>query len=244
MGIIGDGQTFLDALARPDRAALYAAGRNTVYHRGQILMRQGDPGDFAVAILTGWVTVHLENSNGGRVILALRGGGDLVGDLAVIDGNPRMATVTALDEVEAVVITAAAFHAFLATRPRAATLALSCLGSRLRASDGERMSMATATVIQRLAAYLGELIEHAGARTVRGVAVDLHMSQQEIAAAVGATREAVAKALRILREKGVISTMSQPIEVLDLPALRAISAGHEPGAGRRTLRPPESRRAA
>jgi DNA-binding Lrp family transcriptional regulator len=85
-------------------------------------------------------------------------------------------------------------------------------------------------VIQRLAAYLGELIEHVGVPRRGGIAVDLQMPQQELAAAVGATREAVAKALRTLRDRGVIKTMPLLIEVLDLDALRAISAGREPAA--------------
>jgi CRP-like cAMP-binding protein len=159
------------------------------------------------------------------VIFALRGSGDLVGDQSVLDPNPRSATVTALGPMEGVQVSGDAFRGFIAARPRVTSLVIKHLSSRLRASDGERMSLATDTVIQRLAAYLGELVEHVGVPGRGGTALELQLRQQDLAAAVGATREAVAKALRILRDRNVIRTGPLSLVVLNPGMLRDISSG-------------------
>jgi CRP-like cAMP-binding protein len=228
MGIIGSGKTFLDALGTADRGAFLALGSSKSYAERETVLAEGEQGDFVVAITDGWASVSLCSKQGQRVVLALRSSGDLVGDLAVIDQNPRSATVTALGPMEAVVVQGDSFRRFIAGSPHANALVLKHLGSRLRASDGERMALATETVIQRLAAYLGELIEHAGVPIGKGVAIELPLPQHELAAAVGATREAVAKALRVLREKGLIITKPRSIIVRDPATLREISAGRTP----------------
>jgi CRP-like cAMP-binding protein len=232
MGIIGNGQTFLDALDVIDRGALLALGSSKSYAAQETVLLEGDTGDFVVAIIDGWATVSSSSRYGQRVILALRGSGDLVGDLSVLDPNPRSATVTALGPMQGVEVSGDAFRGFIADRPRVTALVIKHLGSRLRASDGERMSLATETVLQRLAAYLGELVEHVGVPGRSGVALELQLRQHDLAAAVGATREAVAKALRILRDHNVITTGPLSIVVHNPGMLRAISSGRiRPSAG-------------
>ena len=232
MGIIGDGQTFLDSLGSVDRAALLALGSSKSYAAEETVLLEGDVGDFVVAITDGWASVSSFSRLGQRVILALRGSGDLVGDLSVLDPNPRSATVTALGPMEGVQVSGDAFRGFIAARPQVSAMVIRHLGSRLRASDGGRMSLATDTVIQRLAAYLGELVEHVGVPGRGGTALELQLRQQDLAAAVGATREAVAKALKILRDRKVLLTGPLSLVVLNPGMLREISSGR--------IRPPTS----
>jgi CRP-like cAMP-binding protein len=222
--------TFLDSLGSADRGAFLSLGSARSYAHGEAVFVEGDRGEFVVAITDGWASVSSCSRFGQRVVLALRGSGDLVGDLSVLDRNPRSATVTSLGPMEAVVVPGESFRAFLGARPRVTELLFSHLGSRLRAADDERMSLATETVIQRLAAYLGELTEHAGVPTGGGVAIELQLPQHELAAAVGATREAVAKALRVLREKALVETGPGSLIVLDGRSLREISTGRTSSA--------------
>lgn len=99
------------------------------------------------------------------------------------------------------------------------------LSARLRSADVERRSLASETVLQRLAARLVELAQHAGSSRPGGTVLELPLPQHDLAAAIGATREAVAKALRQLREHGVVRTAQRRVVVTDTDALLALARG-------------------
>ncbi|MDT3395537.1 Crp/Fnr family transcriptional regulator [Streptomyces sp. B1866] len=226
MGLFDSGRPFLQALPGEDRRALLALGVPRAYEPGEAVMREHDATSFVAAILAGWAAVSVETERGVRLILALRGVGEVVGDQAAIDHRPRSATVTALGPLQTVVVPGDRFRAYLAVRPAATVLIMRQFSSRLRASDGERRALASERVLQRLSARLVELAERTG-RPVEGegVVVDLPLPQQDIAAAVGSTREAVAKALRLLRDQGVVRTAPRRFVVCDVELLRLLAEG-------------------
>jgi CRP/FNR family transcriptional regulator, cyclic AMP receptor protein len=227
MSLFEDGRPFLHALPADDRRALLALGRPRTYQPSDVVLRENDPTSFVVVILSGWVAVAVETERGSRVILGLRGAGEIVGDQAAVDHRPRSATVTALGRLEARIIPGDRFRAFLAARPAATVLVMRQLSARLRSADGERRSLASERVLQRLAARLVELAERTGRAEGDGgaIVVDLPLPQHDIAAAVGSTREAVAKALRLLRDQGVVHTGQRRFEVRDIGLLRLLAQG-------------------
>jgi CRP-like cAMP-binding protein len=225
MSLFGQDRPFLDALPREDRRALLASGVPRSYAPGEAVVRERDTSTFVLAILAGWSVVSVETERGTRLILALRGAGEVVGDLAAVDQHPRSATVTALGALHGVVLPGERFRRFLSARPVATQLIMRQLSSRLRSADGERRSLASETVLQRLAARLVELVERAGRPAPEGVVVDLPLPQHDLASAVGATREAVAKALRLLREQGLVETGTRRLVVTDTEVLRLLAGG-------------------
>ncbi|MFF3937090.1 Crp/Fnr family transcriptional regulator [Streptomyces phaeofaciens] len=231
MSLIEQEQPLLDALRPRDRAALLALGVARGYRTGEVLLSENATTSYVVALLGGWATVSVSTERGSRLILALRGAGELVGELAAMDRRPRSATVTALGDVDAVVIPGDRFRGFLAASPAVSALAFRQLGSRLRSADGERRSLASENVLQRLAARLLELATRTGRRAADGsVTVDLPLPQHDLAASVGSTREAVAKALRLLRERGIVRTATRQVVVMELEPLRLLAGeGSEPG---------------
>ncbi|MFD9905131.1 Crp/Fnr family transcriptional regulator [Streptomyces sp. NPDC059063] len=232
MSLIEQEQPLLDALRRQDRAALLASGVPRGYEGGDVLLPERATTSYVVAILSGWAVVSVDTERGHRLILALRGAGELVGELAAVDRRPRSATVTALGHVDAVVIPGDRFRRFLGTNPAASSLVLRQLSSRLRSSDGERRSLASENVLQRLAARLVELAHRIGRRNPDGsVTIDLPLPQHDLAASVGSTREAVAKALRLLREQGIVRTATKRLVVTDVEPLLLL-AGDGPATAR------------
>lgn len=238
MSLFGQGRSFLDSLPPQDRTALLSLGTPREYAPGEVLLREGETSTFVLVILSGWSLALAGTENGARLILALRGAGEVVGDLAAMDRRPRSATVTALGPVRGVVISGQRFRGFLAARPHATALIMRQLASRLRSADAERRSLASGTVLQRLAARLLELLERTGRDVPEGVALDPPLPQHELAAAVGATREAVAKALRLLREEGVVVTGSRRLVVTDMELLRLLARGGTQGARGGAGKPP------
>jgi CRP-like cAMP-binding protein len=223
MSLFGDEHPVLDTLDARDRDALLALGSPRTYPDGAALVREGERTTFVVAILAGWSVVSTATDRGGRLILALRGAGDVIGDLAAIDERPRSATVTALGEIRAVVIAGERFRGFLFSRPGAARVIMRQIGARLRDADSGRRELASSTVLERLAALLTELADRRGRDTEGGVTIDLALPQHDLAASVGATREAVAKGLRVLRDRGIVRTGQRKLVVIHPDLLRLLT---------------------
>ncbi len=225
MSLFERNRSFLDALTPQDRAALHALGTRRVYRPGELMMRERDTTTFVLALRSGWSVVSVDTDRGARLILALRGAGEVVGDMAAFDQGPRSASVTALSRVEATAVSGERFRSFLAARPHATSLIMRQLSARLRSSDVERRSLASSSVLQRLAARLVELTERVGRTGNEGTSVELPLPQHDLAAAIGATREAVAKALRLLREQDVVRTGNRQLVVTDIHLLRLLAEG-------------------
>ena len=120
-------------------------------------MHQGDPGDQLLVLLAGHVKASTIDSRGREVVLAFRGPGDVLGELTFTRAEPRSSDVTAIEPVEARVISAAQFRAFLEQRPSAALTLIEVIGGRFRDANVARMQFADLDTIGRVAARLIEL---------------------------------------------------------------------------------------
>jgi CRP/FNR family cyclic AMP-dependent transcriptional regulator len=211
---------FLSELAPDERTELEALGTVRRYSHGDVLFHEGDDAGAVVVLLEGRVKAA-QVSDGREVILAFPGPGELLGELSAVDGRPRSGTVRAIDDVEALVIPGSAFRAFLDRRPRIALVLLRSVAARLRESDRQLVDYAVNDVVVRVAGRLVELCDRFGATGQDGrVDTGLAITQDELASWAGASREAVAKAMAILRALGWVQTERRRILVLDLPALR------------------------
>jgi len=210
---------FLGGLAADERAALEQIGSVRRYKRGDVLFHQGDDAGAVLVLLSGHVKAAMLN-DGREVILAFPGPGELLGELSAIDGEPRSGTVRAIDDVEALVIPGSAFRSFLEHRPRIAFVLLCSVIARLRTADRQRVDYAVNDVVVRVAGRLVELCDRFGYEDGAGIEIGLSITQDELAAWAGASREAVAKAMAVLRSLGWVQTERRRILVLDLPALR------------------------
>jgi CRP/FNR family cyclic AMP-dependent transcriptional regulator len=211
---------FLDLLSADDRRELERLSRRILVARGEVLLRQGDPEGRIYVQLSGCSKVILLAA-GEETLLAVRGPGSLLGDQALIARGRRSATVVAMEPLELLSTTASRFRAFLSQRPAVMLALLDVLSTRLRASDRRLAEFAAADTLGRVSARLVELSESHGIPAQDGaVRIALAISQEELAAWSGASLESTAKALRILRRLGRITTGRRLIEIQDLPGLR------------------------
>ncbi|MFC9653357.1 MULTISPECIES: Crp/Fnr family transcriptional regulator [unclassified Streptomyces] len=241
MGLLGDELAFARALTDRENESVMALGHRKRFAADAHLLTEGDRSTHIMIILQGWVTVSVATDRGAtRLILGLRGPGELLGEMAALDSHPRSATVRALGPIEAQVISGDAFRRFLALHPRVSGLVIRQLTFRLRSADQERSALASLTVLQRLASRLTELsrAEPSGPYAPGPVAPPaaagtspagtvVHLAQDELAATVGATREAVAKALRLLRGQQIVRTGNRRVEILDPALLALLADGHQ-----------------
>jgi len=211
---------FLGTLTPEEHDTLLAQGRKRRYTAGDTLFHEGDASDWVAVLLGGRVKVSYFAESGTEVMLAVRDPGDLLGDLSALDGTPRSATVTAMEAVEALVLTAAAFRAFLQSYPRLALELVRSLVARLRDADVKRVEFGAYDSVGRVARRLVELTERFGRESSAGTVIDLPITQQELAGWTGTSRESVAKALQTLRRLEWVDTGRKQLVVLDLEALR------------------------
>ena len=211
---------FADALESGELDDLAAVGHRRHYGANTTLFHEGDDAGPVMVLLSGRVKAVALNAGGREAIVAIRGPGDLLGELSAIDGAPRSVTVTTLEPVEALVVAGSAFTAYLERRPRVALVMLRMVVARLRSADARHADLATHDVVGRVATRLVELSERYGIEADGRIEVELPLSQEEIASWAGASREAVSKALHVLRTLGIVETGRRRISVLDPEALR------------------------
>ncbi|MER7827599.1 CRP-like cAMP-binding protein [Streptomyces sp. CG 926] len=217
-----------EALAGEHAAALRGLGLPIRYRPGDVILREHEPSTHAVLLQEGIAKVVVSAETGHEVILGLREGPDIVGEMAALDGRPRSASVIAKNEVTATIVTADQLNAFLDTHPEVLRTLVRILTARLRQSDQARLDMASQNVLQRIATQLVNLAEQldTSPESPDPASSPLPITQGELAAMVGSSREAVAKALTLLRDQGVVTTGRGHIAVIDLPTLHALAAGN------------------
>jgi CRP/FNR family cyclic AMP-dependent transcriptional regulator len=211
---------FWDQLTPEEAAALESTGRRRDYRRGSVLMREADRSDWVLVLRSGRVKVSVDTASGTEVVLAVRGPGALIGEFSALDREPRSATVTALEPVSGLIVPVAEFEHFLQAHGRVAYLLIRTVIGRLRDADRKRIEFGAHDTIGRVAARLVEMAERFGQPTPEGTRIALPFSQDELAGWIGASREAVSKALGVLRAAGTIRTSRMSVVVRDLADLR------------------------
>lgn len=200
-----------DALAR-----LEAECVRRIYRRNQYLWYQGDEGGRLVVVAAGLVKVVISSAQGDEVVLTTLGPGALIGELAVLDGSPRSASVVAVEPTTVLLLSRAAFLDLLNRHPAVLDALLRSLGNLIRRLTEQAGDLVFLDLGGRVAKTLLHLAEAHG---VGSTVLDLGLSQSDLAAMVGATRPAVNRVLQGLAARGVIKVEGKRIALLDLAEL-------------------------
>ncbi|RCG26130.1 Crp/Fnr family transcriptional regulator [Streptomyces diacarni] len=202
---------------------MLALGVHTRYEAGRVLIREAEPTGFVLVLLGGVVKVTARTHDGRDALLAVRMGGDLVGEFAAVDGGPRSATVTTCGAVAARLVTRGDFLDCLRREPRIAHAVNASIVTKLRAANRHRVDFAGCDAGTRLARVLHQIAMTYGEPLGAGAVIRWPLTQPELATLSGAAEPTVHKALRRLRETGVISTGYRSITVEDLALLRGVA---------------------
>ncbi|ONI81199.1 hypothetical protein ALI144C_21930 [Actinosynnema sp. ALI-1.44] len=202
---------------------LVEAGTQRRWSTGQVLIRESDASDHVVLLVSGRVKVSVTAPSGRQVMMAIRGPGELLGEVSAIDGGERSATVTALSDVRGVSLTGPEFHRFMLDAPAVTVELLKMVVGRLRESTRRRLENGAYDVPARTARLLVDYARDYGEPVPDGLTVKLR--QSELAEAAGASREAVAKALKVFREAGAVRTNRCSFDVLEIDLLDRFAEG-------------------
>jgi len=183
---------------------------------GQVLFVKGDIGDALYGVRRGQIRIETGTANGERLTIGVFGAGDLFGEIALLDGRPRTADAVAAGPAEVFVLPRAEFLIHLEREPRLAVRIIELLCDRIRASNERIEDTIFLPLHARLARRILALTDDFGA--------ELLITQEELAALVGAARESVNRQLQEWRESGMVKLGRGRIRVLDAQQL-AIEGG-------------------
>ncbi len=187
----------LDWVAKNAHRRVFAAGTN--------VMTVEQPGEAVFIILHGTVKIHIEQ--GGRdVILSILGGGDLLGEMSLIDSMGRSASALTLESSLMLWMDRTAFNYLLDNFPPVARNLVKILSARVRLSDQVIQSLATLDVNGRVARHLLAFAERYGREVKDGVQVRIVVTQGDLADLVGASRKRVNQAMVFFKEQELAST--------------------------------------
>lgn len=193
--------------------------------RDETVLRQGDPGTSMMVLVTGRLRAGAASLDGREVTMSLIEPGGVLGEIALLDGQPRSLDIVAMQDSLLLVVERAGFLPFLRARPDLMLRLMALLCERLRHASTAFEGVALSSLSARLARLLLELADRHGAPAPGGVRIGLKLSQRDLSAQVAATRERVNKQLRQWHEAGVLGDADGHLVVRRPDALRAAMDG-------------------
>lgn len=210
-------------LPEPAVHRLAALATRRSYDKGEIIFAQGDDGDALYGVASGRVRISATGSGGQEVFLNIMEPGDTFGEIAVMDGLPRTAAATALDQATLIVIKRQDFLRLLEREPQLAIHLLKLLCERLRWTSELVEESAFLTGPARLAKRLLILASLHG-RSVEVGKLELRISQAELARFLGISRQIVNQHLSDWRKQGWVELGRSRIVICNAEALRRVVA--------------------
>jgi CRP-like cAMP-binding protein len=201
----------IDALLSYSHVERYSAGRE--------IFAKGSPGRSMMAVLRGTVSISSLSPEGKKIVFNSVHPGEFFGEIALLDGEERTATATAVEDCELLVLNRRDFMPLLEKHADMCIELLKIVCRRLRQTSEQVEDVLFRHLGARIAKGLVQLAKSTGRKDLRDAPVELHLTQQDLADIVGGTRESVNKHLSSLEKAGLIETGKSTIVIRRLAAL-------------------------
>ncbi|MGV3722806.1 MAG: Crp/Fnr family transcriptional regulator [Actinomycetota bacterium] len=203
---------------------LAEACRRRKFRADETLFYEGDPGHTLYLVVSGQVKIQRVTPSGKLVVLAMRGPGEHVGEMALLDGEPRSADAVTAETCELLMLGRDRFLDCMAEHPQIALNMLASLTRRLREAANQTEGFRELDVLGRVASVLLELAESHGEAGEAGIRITQRVTQQELADRIGATRVSVNKALGRLKSIRALHSEGGDLVVANASELRRLCA--------------------
>ena len=197
------------SLSEADRRSLAARVRSRRFSAAETVFHRGDPAAHLYVLVSGTAKITLPDEYGKEAVIALLRPGEVFGELALFDDAPRSATVVSVGECECLLVGRDEFLALLERAPQTMREVLRLLARTIRRSTTRVEDLVFLDVPSRVAKSLLDLSE------VNGAAAEIELTQDDLAAMVGATRVSVNRVLASLEQRGIVKVARRRIAVLD-----------------------------
>ena len=209
--------SLLQLLTEAELAQLLHTARVNAAAKGDVLLRQGDAGDSLIILLEGQARVTVYTANGREIVLEYADAGAVLGEIALLDGGERTASVIAMGPVRYLSIGRAAFEALLASNHQIALRIMRELALRLRVANQTIETDRAYAAGPRLARFLLRLMRGEGVPRIT-------LSQTELSMFAGISRENINRQLSLWSQAGVTVVEPGGIRIVDPETLEDIAA--------------------
>jgi len=227
------GKTLFSEFSEIDRANVLAQCVKRTVRRKEVVISQGGSGRELFFVLSGHLRVSVLSDEGKEISFDVLGKNDYFGELSLLDGRRRIATVTAVDDCELLVLGYPRYKHLLQAHPHSATQLLShllvTLAERLRVTDELYQDTVFLDVSARLAKFLLKLSTPTGDSGSGKRKLDIELSQYELGTLINASRESVNKQLRDWESQGIIDMNNGKTIMLDTHFLQHRARGQGRG---------------
>lgn len=199
---------------------LGACARRRSYRRGEYIFHQGDTGSAVFVLTEGRVKVIFASEDGDEMILATLQPPDVFGELALIDGGPRSASIQTLEPTTVLTLTRETLLGLMSRQPGVTDVVLRSLGRLVRRMIAQAGDLVFMDLHGRVAKLLLRLIEDSADHPGEGLSLDLKMTQSDLAAMVGGSRQSVNQILHQFERRGYLRLEGHRLMVEDIEALR------------------------
>ena len=211
-------------LSEPELDALLDISITRELGAREVLCQKGDEGDQLFGILEGSLRATTPSARGKEVTFSVMGPGEVCGEIALFDGQPRSATIEAIEPSRLIAIGRTDFLAFMDAHPGVARKLLATLAGRVRNVSGLVEDLVFMNVPSRLARRLLALVRLFGQPDGEGVRIDMKLSAQDLGDLCGATGEHVSRQLALWSDQGVLVMRGVEITVLRREALEDLAS--------------------
>lgn len=216
----------MDAMDPRTEKALLAETVQRRLQRHSWLFHEGDRTDDVYLVVSGLLKLVKTTADGAEAVLAIRGVGDVVGELSVIDARPRLVSAITMTETSVLPICRDRFVEVMHERTDLTFMLLAHLSGQLRSvalhalaiSSGDAMALVARRLYQLAADSAFEIIRSQDCGTV---VVDMPVSQRELATWAGVSHRSAVGAIGRLRHDGIITTSRLKLQILDMAGLRS-----------------------
>lgn len=228
-GRVQNSESLLSGLSEPDRKIIIDRCTRRSVRPRTVIVSQGSSGRDMFIVVSGSLKVSFLSGEGKEIAVVVLRPGDYFGELSLIDGRKRSATVTTIESSELLVLGYAEYQQLLREHPHTATAFLTrllkTLANRIRATDELYQDSVFLDVSSRLAKFLlGASIEDSNTGSGQRL-LDVHLSQYELGTMVNASRESVNKQLKDWEEQGIVAVKKGKIMLLKPQLLQQKAEG-------------------
>lgn len=214
-------QSLLKVLDTEELSQLLAQAREAKAKKGEAIIRQGDDGNALVILLEGQARVTVYSANGREIVLEYAGPGTVLGEIALLDGGSRTASVIAMGPLKYLTLPRSVFEHVIASNHRIALRLMKELASRLRKANQTIETDRAYAAAPRLARFLLRLADDLE------VGAAIRLSQTELSMFAGISRENINRQLSLWQQDGIVSVEHGGVTITDREALEDVADAME-----------------
>lgn len=189
------------------------------FKKGEYIFYKGDEGDSLYIIRSGKIKISIPTEEGEELIISIFSDGDFFGELSLLDGSCRSADAVALEDTKVFILHRDTFYSYIQNKKEVLETIISTLCGRLRKTDDLLTDMCYSNITKRLIKLLIELAGKFGRKKGEDIVIDVEITQSDLGAMLGVTRETVNRELMKLKAENIIGKDKKRIVIYDISRL-------------------------